>query len=115
MAIAIVLIILVVGSIWFHFWSPWWITPLSSNWSMMDDTLTITFVVTGFVFVALNLFLAVALIRFRHREGRKAAYEPENKKLEIWLTGLTTVGVVVMLAPGLIVYADFVFPEKMVY
>ncbi len=112
MAIAIVLIILVVGSIWFHFWSPWWITPLSSNWSMMDDTLTITFVVTGVVFVAINLFLAVALIRYRHREGRKAAYEPENKKLEIWLTGITTVGVVIMLAPGLIVYADFVIPPK---
>ena len=112
MAIAIVLIILVVGSVWFHFWSPWWFTPLSSNWSMMDDTLTITFVVTGFVFIAINLFLVVALIRFRHREGRKAAYEPENKKLEIWLTGLTTVGVVIMLAPGLIVYADFVIVPK---
>lgn len=112
MAIAIVLILMVVGSVWFHFWSPWWITPLSSNWSMMDDTLTITFVVTGIVFVAINLFMVVALIRFRHRKGRKAAYEPENKKLEIWLTGLTTVGVVIMLAPGLIVYADFVIVPK---
>lgn len=112
MAIAIVLIILVIGSIGFHFWSPWWITPLSSNWSMMDDTLTITFLVTGIVFVAINLFMVVALIRFRHRKGRKAAYEPENKKLEIWLTGLTTVGVVIMLAPGLIVYADFVIVPK---
>ena len=108
MVIALVLIILVVGSIAFHFWSPWWITPLSSNWGLMDDTLTITFVVTGVVFVAINLFMALALIRFRHREGRKAAFEPENKKLETWLTGLTTVGVVIMLAPGLIVYADFV-------
>ncbi|MEE9354525.1 MAG: cytochrome c oxidase subunit II [Methylococcaceae bacterium] len=112
MALAVVLMILVVGSILFHFWSPWWITPLSSNWSMMDDTLTITFIVTGVVFVAVNVFLAVALIRFRHSKGRKAAYDPENKKLEIWLTGLTTVGVVVMLAPGLIVYADFVIVPK---
>jgi len=112
MAIAVVLIILVVGSILFHFWSPWWITPLSSNWSMMDDTLTITLVVTGIVFVAINGFLAVALIRYRHRKGRKAAYEPENKKMELWLTGLTTVGVVIMLAPGLIVYADFVIVPK---
>lgn len=112
MAIAIVLIILVIGSIGFHFWSPWWITPLSSNWNMMDDTLTITFLVTGIVFVAINLFMVVALIRFRHRKGIKAAYEPENAKLEIWLTGLTTVGVVIMLAPGLIVYADFVVVPK---
>ncbi len=74
----------------------------------MDDTLMITFVVTGFVFVAVNLFMAYALVRFRYRADRRAAYEPENKKLELWLTGLTTVGIVIMLAPGLIVLADFV-------
>lgn len=112
MVIAIVLIIMVIGSVWFHFWSPWWITPLSSNWSMMDDTLTITFIVTGIVFVGINIFLAITLIKFRHRKGSKAKYEPENKKLEIWLTGITTVGIVIMLAPGLIVYADFIIVPK---
>lgn len=112
MVIALVLIVLVIGSIVFHFWSPWWLTPLSSNWGLMDDTLTITFIVTGFVFVAINLFMALAIFRFRHRKGHKAVFEPENKKLEIWLVGLTTVGVVIMLAPGLIVYADFVHVPK---
>lgn len=112
MAIAIALVLIVVGSIWFHFWSPWWITPLASNWSLMDDTLMITFVVTGFVFVAVNLFMAYALVRFRYRPDRRAKYEPENKKLELWLTGLTTVGIVIMLAPGLIVLADFVHAPK---
>ncbi len=108
MAIAIVLILLVIGSVVFHFWSPWWITPLASNWSEMDDTLMITFWVSGAVFIAINLFMAYAVIRFRHKTGRKAHYEPENKKLEWWLTILTTIGVVIMLAPGLIVYNDFV-------
>ncbi len=112
MAIAIALVFIVLGSIWFHFWSPWWITPLASNWSLMDDTLMITFVVTGFVFVAVNLFMAYALVRFRYRKDRRAAYEPENKKLELWLTGLTTVGIVIMLAPGLVVLADFVHVPK---
>ena len=112
MAIAIALVLIVIGSIWFHFWSPWWITPLASNWSLMDDTLMITFVVTGFVFVAVNLFMAYALVRFRYRADRRAKYEPENKKLELWLTGLTTVGIVIMLAPGLIVLADFVHVPK---
>ena len=78
----------------------------------MDDTLMITFVVTGFVFVAVNLFMAYALVRFRYRADRRAKYEPENKKLELWLTGLTTVGIVIMLAPGLIVLADFVHVPK---
>jgi len=112
MAIAIVLVLIVVGSILFHFLSPWWFTPLASNWDQMDNTLIITFVVTGVVFIGINLFIAYAVFRFRHREGRQAAYEPENKKLEWWLIGLTSVGIAVMLAPGLIVYAEFVHAPK---
>ncbi|MEK7491827.1 MAG: cytochrome B, partial [Pseudomonadota bacterium] len=47
MAIAIALVIIVVASVLFHFLSPWWATPLASNWKQMDDTLTITLVITG--------------------------------------------------------------------
>ena len=36
------------------------------------------------------------------------AYEPENKKLEWWLTIVTGVGVAAMLAPGLFVWNQFV-------
>ena len=108
MALAIAVILLVIGSVVFHFASPWWFTPIASNWSMIDDTINITFWVTGIVFIAVNLFMAYAIIRFRHKKGQKAAYEPENKKLEWWLTGITTVGVVAMLAPGLFVWAKFV-------
>ncbi len=100
MLLAIALIILVIGSIIFHFASPWWFTPIASNWSMIDDTINITFWVTGIVFVAVNLFMAYAVLRFRHKKGQKARYEPENKKLEWWLTGVTAIGVVAMLDPG---------------
>ncbi len=108
MALAIVLILLVVGSVLFHLWSPWWLTPIASNWGSIDGTINLTFWITGLVFVAINLFMAYAIIRYRHRKGARAAYEPENKKLEWWLTGLTTAGVVAMLAPGLFVWAKFV-------
>ncbi|MBT8422296.1 MAG: c-type cytochrome [Gammaproteobacteria bacterium] len=108
MVVAIVVILLVVGSLIFHFASPWWFTPIASNWGTIDDTVILTFWVTGIVFIALNLFMAWCVLKFRHRKGHKAKYEPENKKLEIWLTGLTTVGVVAMLAPGLIVWGDVV-------
>ena len=112
MVVAIVLVLLVLGSLLFHFLSPWYFTPIASNWQAMDDTISITFWVTGFVFVAINLFMAYAVIRYRYRKGRLAAYEPENKKLELWLTGLTTVGVAAMLAPGLFVWAKFVEVPK---
>lgn len=108
MAIAIVLIVLVAATVLFHIFSPWWLTPIASNWGMIDGTIDLTVWVTGLVFVAVNLFLAYAIIRYRHKENSRAAYEPENKKLEIWLTALTTIGIVVLLAPGLVVWAKFV-------
>jgi cytochrome c oxidase subunit 2 len=108
MPIAVALILLVVGSLVFHVLSPWTFTPLASNWSQIDDTINITFWVTGFVFVAVNLFMAYAVIKYRAREGNKATYDPENKKLETWLTILTSVGVAAMLTPGLFVWGDFV-------
>ncbi|OGA27503.1 MAG: cytochrome-c oxidase [Betaproteobacteria bacterium RIFCSPLOWO2_02_FULL_68_150] len=108
MAIAIVLVLLVVGSVLFQFLSPWYFTPIASNWSAMDDTISLTFWVTGVVFVAVNLFLAYCVVRYRHRKDSRAKYEPENKKLEWWLVGLTAAGVAAMLAPGLFVWANFV-------
>lgn len=108
MAIAIVLVLVVVGSVIFHFFSPWWFTPLASNWGYIDDTTVLTFWITGAVFSAVVLFVAYCVFRFRHVEGRKAIYEPENKRLEGWLTALTAGGVIAMLTPGLFVWAQFV-------
>jgi len=108
MALAVVIILLVIGSLLFHFLSPWWFTPVASNWSNIDSTVNITFWVTGVVFVLINCFLAYCVIRFRHTKDRRAHYEPENKKLELWLIGITTIGVASMLAPGLFVWAKFV-------
>jgi cytochrome c oxidase subunit 2 len=108
MSVAIVLAVLVFGSILFSLLSPWWFTPIASNWGAIDDTLLITFVITGVVFCLLSLFMAYAVYRFRHRDGVRAAYEPESKRLELWLTGLTSVGIAAMLAPGLIVWDDYV-------
>jgi cytochrome c oxidase subunit 2 len=113
MLIAVAVILLVIGSVIFHFASPWWFTPIASNWGAIDTTINITFWVTGIVFVLVNLFLAYAIIRFRYNANRRAHYEPENKKLEVWLTLITTVGVIAMLAPGLFVWANFVqIPEN---
>lgn len=113
MPLAVVLILLVVGSLLFHLLSPWTFTELASNWGMVDLTVDITLYVTGFVFVAVNLFMAYCVVKFRHKKGARAAYEPENKKLEYILTGVTAVGVALMLTPGLFVWAKFVdVPEE---
>lgn len=108
MAIALALVVLALGSVLFHFLSPWYFTPIASNWQAIDTTIGITFWVTGVVFVALSLFMAWAVIRYRHRPGAHAEYQPENKKLEWWLLVLTAVGVAAMLAPGLVVWSQVV-------
>lgn len=108
MAIAVALVLLALGSVAFHFLSPWYFTPIASNWRAIDTTIGITFVVTGIVFVAVSAFMAWALIRYRHRAGARATYEPENKKLEWWLLVVTAGGVAAMLAPGLLVWADII-------
>lgn len=113
MKIAIALIVLVVGSLIFHFVSPWYFTPIASNWDSIDFTVDVTFWVTGFVFVAVNLFMAYCVFKYRNKKGSRASYEPENKKLELSLTIITSIGVAAMLAPGLYVWAKFIeVPEE---
>ncbi|MGH6761085.1 MAG: cytochrome c oxidase subunit II [Phyllobacterium sp.] len=108
MAVAVVLVLLAIGSVVFHLLSPWWWTPIASNWQYIDDTIIITFWITGIVFVAVVLFVAYCVLRFRHRPGNKAMYEPESTKLEGWLATITAIGVAAMLAPGLFVWNRFI-------
>lgn len=108
MVIGIILILVAVGTVAFHFMSPWWWTPIASNWGYIDDAIIITFWVTGAVFIGIIVFMAYCAFRYHHGRGGRAAYEPENKKMEVWLTVLTSVGVAVMLAPGLFVWNQFV-------
>src|SRR6266567_1624677 len=108
MITAIILVLVALGSVLFHILSPWWWTPIASNWGYIDDTISLTFWITGVVFTAIVLFMAYCVFRFRHQPGRRAVYDPENKKLEWWLTIVTAVGVGAMLAPGLFVWNQFV-------
>lgn len=110
MVMAVALIVIVAASLAFHFASPWWTTQLASNWQRMDDTLSITLLITGIFFVGINLFVAYAVWRYRHRDGRRAAYEPDNRKLERRLLVGTSLAIMALLAPGLFVYADYVRP-----
>jgi cytochrome c oxidase subunit 2 len=83
-------------------------TPIASNWSSIDDALTITMYICAVAFVALNLFMAWAIWRYRHKPGNRAHYEPENTRLERRLTLWTGIGIAGMLAPGLLAWNEFV-------
>jgi len=111
--VAIIFILIIIASIIFHIWSPWWWTPVASNWGNIDSTIILTFWVTGVVFVVVCLFMAYCVWVYRYRPDRKAEYKPEDKKLEIRLTLLTALGVIALLAPGLVVWNKYVtVPEN---
>jgi len=111
-AVSAALALVIFGSIAFHFLTPWWWTEIASNWGAMDDTIILTFWVTGSVFCAVCLFMSYCVWKFRYNKDRKAEYEPENSKLEWGLTVFTTLGVCALLAPGLIVWDKYVDPPE---
>jgi cytochrome c oxidase subunit II len=112
MFVALVMVLVVAGSLLFHFMSPWRATAIASNWGFIDDTVGLTFIVTTAGFVAVIMFMAYCLYRFRHRPGQRAAYEPENQRLEAWLAGITTAAVILLLAPGLVVWGQYILPPE---
>jgi cytochrome c oxidase subunit 2 len=110
MVVAGIILAIVIASVLFHLWTPWWVTPIAANWTNIDQTLRLTFWITGAAFVAVIAFLGWCVWRYRHVEGRRAHYEPESGKLETWLGIGTTIGVVFLLAPGLVVWNSYIHP-----
>lgn len=108
MIIALSLVLIVVAAVIFTFVSPWTFTPLASNWWTIDLTTNITFLVTGIAFVAVNLFMAYVIVRYRHRKNHQAEYMPEKPRLEKTLIAITSIGIVVLLAPGMFVYNELI-------
>tara|TARA_B100001029_G_scaffold89123_1_gene73158 strand:+ start:30 stop:881 length:852 start_codon:yes stop_codon:yes gene_type:complete len=108
----IIFFLVILGSVLFHIFTPWYWTDIASNWQGMDDTITLTFWVGGGVFVAVCLFMIYCVFKFSYKEGRKVEYKPEDKKLERILTWATTIGVAALLAPGLIIWNQYVNVPK---
>ncbi len=104
----LIFLAVIIGSIVFHVWTPWWWTDIASNWSAMDDTIILSFWIGGGVFILVCLFMVYCIFRYQYKEGRRSEYKPEDKKLEKGLTWLTTIGVVALLAPGLVVWNNYI-------
>lgn len=115
MRIALLLCVVTLGSVVFNFTTPFHFDVIGSNWNLIDITVYITFIICGVAFVALGLLMAWWVYKFQYQEGKYAEYEPENAKLESRLTIITTIGVVVMLAPGLVAWNDYIRPPSDAY
>jgi len=56
--------------------------------------------------------MVYCVFKFSYKKDRKAEYKPEDKKLERILTWATTLGVAALLAPGLIIWNQFITVPK---
>ena len=92
MIVALVFLLVLIGSVVFHILTPWWWTSVASNWGSIDDTIILTFWVTGFVFIAVGLFMVYCIWKFKYQKNRRSEYKPEDSKLEFRLTVITTLG-----------------------
>ena len=108
----IIFFLVILGSVLFHIFTPWYWTDVASNWGGMDDTITLTFWIGGGVFIAVCLFMVYCVFKFSYKEERRAEYKPEDKRLEKILTWATTIGVVALLAPGLVSWNNYVNVPK---
>ena len=108
MRVAFLILAVVVGSVIFNFTTPFHLGEIASNWGLIDVTIWITFVLCGLAFVILGILMAWWIYKYQYKPGQLAEYEPEDPVLEGRLTILTTIDVVVMLAPGLVAWNDYV-------
>ncbi|HEX6989183.1 MAG TPA: cytochrome c oxidase subunit II [Bacillota bacterium] len=86
----------------------WWLPPLASNWTGLDNMILITTLVTGVVFVVTHLVLAYLVFRYRRNRAEKADYIDDNPRLERWLLTVTALIIAAMLVPGLFAYGEVV-------
>ena len=115
MIVAFIFLLVLIGSVVFHILTPWWWTSIASNWGSIDDTIILTFWVTGFVFISVGLFMVYCIWKFKYQKNRRSEYKPEDSKLEFRLTVITTLGVAALLAPGLFVWNKYVTVPKDAY
>ena len=80
MIVAVMLFIIVIGSLVFNFLSPWWFTEIASNWGGIDFAVFVTFWICGVAFVLIGLFHGLRDMEIppsRRPEGRLRTREQE--------------------------------------
>lgn len=112
LAVAIALIVINIVTVVLTAGKFWWFAPLASNWGSLDTLIIISFVVSGVVFVVVNLFMAYSVYNHRSQPGRKAFHFEDSPKLEWGLITVTSIGIIGLLAPGLYFYGKLISSPK---
>ena len=79
----IIFFLVILGSILFHIFTPWYWTDIASNWGSMDDTITLTFWVGGGVFVLVCLFMVYCVFKYFLISGFFSPFEKDPAPKDI--------------------------------
>jgi len=88
----------------------WWLPPLASTLGITDDMFNAILVATGIAFIAVHLFVAIALIRFAAYGRRPAAHWHEHLGAELTWTLVPAAGLVILAILAEIVWARVYSP-----
>jgi cytochrome c oxidase subunit 2 len=85
--------------------------PVASEHGVITDELFwITMAVTGIVFLITHVLLFIFPYKYQYKEGRKAAFYPDNHKLEIIWTAVPGVVMAGLVISGWMAWSDITAP-----
>jgi len=85
--------------------------PVASEHGVITDELFwITMAVTGVVFLITHVLLFIFPYKYQYKEGRKAAFYPDNHKLEIIWTAVPGVVLAGLVISGWMAWSDITAP-----
>jgi cytochrome c oxidase subunit 2 len=85
---------------------------ISTFGGRIDTLFAVIVVITGVVFVVVEAALLYFVVKYRHREGRKAYFYHGNKKLEIFWTSATAVIVLALAIASRPLWLDIKHPDR---
>lgn len=77
----------------------------------IDTLMTITVLITGFVFIVTQSTLFYFAHKYRYKENNSALFYPDNHKLELLWTAIPAVGLFCIVLPGLIFWNEIINPD----
>lgn len=85
--------------------------PIASEHGIVTDRLFwITMAVTGFIFILTHILLFWFGYRYQYKENKRAAYYPDNNKLEIIWTLVPAIVLTVLVVSGYKAWSDITSP-----
>lgn len=110
LAMAIVLAVLIVVSLWLFIGRPWWFPTLASvHGAEIDSVFTAVLVVTGIAFVVTQAMLGYFVARYGASGRERADYWHDNPKGEFFLLTGTALILVVLVFMGQRVWLRYFF------